>query len=225
MSKFVKIKFNGKITPYLRYVDSNYTWSDEQIVSEKGKAVSVAKMAFLDHGTPLIPIDSLEAIESIVPVYTTPTKGVVFLVYEGGNFMTLMDGMEIVEEVESEFYPIENGSAIICENDPFDKHRGHIDYMFESMYKKHSEATGMHYMFSFRNRTEREVVDAFREAPAILFSSSHSEADWMELLIRCYIKSGSNAPVIGRRYSGQTGERYDLSIAMAKKFGVNVITH
>jgi len=227
MGKFVKIKFNGNVTPYLRYVDFNYKWSQDQIRSEKGKAVSVAKMAFLDHGVPMIPFESLDEVESIIPSYLTPTEGVVFLVYEGGNFMTLVDGMEIIEKVESEFYPIDEGAAIICENDPFDKNRGYIDYVFKGMYEENSKANGMHYMFSFRNRTEEEVISAFKKTPAILFNSSHTEVDWFELLLRCYIKSKSSAVIIGKKpgsSSGNAEKRYDLCIDMANRFGIDIIT-
>jgi len=76
MNKYVKINLNGKNFPaYLQYVDENYKWSEEKIKSENSKAVEIAKMAFLDHGTPLIPIDDLPSIMEQKAAYLTPAKG------------------------------------------------------------------------------------------------------------------------------------------------------
>lgn len=229
MNKYVKIKFNGKNYPsYLHYVDENYQWSDEQIKSANGKSVEIAKMAFLDHGTPLIPMDELPKVLEQKAAYLTPTKGIVFLVYEGGNFMTLLPQMEIVEEVFSEFYPIENGSAIVCENDPFDKWHGGLNHIFLGLAKK-GGANSFHFMFNFRNRTEAEVIDAFRNAPAIVFNSSHTEADWWELMLRCIIKSKTKAKIVGSKPTSQfdgglSKQRFDKCIAVAEKFGINILT-
>jgi hypothetical protein len=223
MNKYVKIKSNGKIFPaYLHYVDENYQWSKDKVDSENSKAVEIAKMAFLDHGTPLIPEADLSIVYGQKAVYLKPVKGVVFLVYEGGNFMTLLPQMEIVETVYSEYFPIESGSAIVCENDPFDKYRGGLDYIFLGLAKA-GGANSFHYMFNFKSRTEAEIIDAFRNTPAIIFSSSHTEIEWFELMLRCIIKSKTNAKIIGHRHSGDTGLRFDLCVKLAEKFGVNII--
>lgn len=227
MNKYVKIKYqDGKISPYLLYVDENYVWSEEKIKSENAKAVSVSKMAFLNHGEPLIPMEAIPDVNSATAAYLQkPKSGVVLLVYEGGTYLTLMPYMEIVEEVYSEFYPIQEGSAIACENDPFDKWRGGLDHIFSSLAKA-GGANSFHYMFSFRDRTEEEVIDAFKKAPAIIFWSSYKDADWWELMIRCIIKSETKAKVVGRCPSirdGEAGQRFDKFVEMAKKFGVEII--
>ena len=225
MNKFVKIKFNGKTSPYLRYVDENYVWTDEQIKSENAKSVEIAKMAFLDHGQPLIPVENLSTVLEQKACYLTPAIGIIFLIYEGGNFMTLTPDMEIVEECQSEFYPIEKGFAVVCENDPFDKWRGGLDYKFQGICDNHS-VPGFHYLFNFRNRTEIELIEAFKNTPLILFNSSYTEVDWWELMIRCIIKSKTKAKVIGPKpYYGGTIEKYNKFVEMAEKFDVNVLTH
>lgn len=223
MNKYVKIKFNGKVFPsYLHYVDENYQWSEDRIKSENSKAVEVAKMAFLDHGTPLIPIDNLPKIMEQKAAYLTPAKDVVFLIYEGGNFMTLLPQMEIIEEVYSECYPIENGSAIVCENDAFDKWRGGLDHVFLEMAKL-GGAESFHYMLNFKSRTEVEIIEAFKNTPAIIFWSSHTEVEWWELMLRCIIKSNTKAKVIGKRHTGYAGLRFDLCVSMAEKFDIQII--
>ena len=225
MNRYVKIKFNGKLFPaWLHYVDENYRWSEDKIKSENAKSVELAKMVFLDHGDVLIPLDDVSFVMEQKAAYLTPTQGVVFLVYEGGNFMALLPEMEIVEEVQSEFFPIEKGFAIICENDPFDKWGGGLDHIFKGMCQ-HNSVSGFHYMFSFRNRTEDEIIAAFKDAPAILFNSSYTEVDWFELMLRCIIKSKTEAKVIGSKPHYQdTLDRYNKFVAMAEKFGINVIT-
>jgi len=222
MDKYVKVKFNGKVTPYLLYVDENYVWTDEQVKSENAKTVELAKMAFLDHGVPLIPLDSISDVLSLKAAYTTPTKDVVLLIYEGGNFMTLLPSMEIVKEQYSEYYPIEEGFAVICENDPFDKNVSMTDYIFERMCKDNS-IVGYHYLFSFRNRLESELIKAFSEAPAILFNSSYVDVDWWELMLRCIIKSKTKAKVIGKKKTHpKMVERQDKYLELANKFGVEI---
>jgi hypothetical protein len=224
MNKYVKIKFNGKNFPtYLHYVDENYQWGEEKIKSENSKAVEIAKMAFLDHGTPMIPIDDLSTVMAQKAAYLTPARGVVFLIYEGGNFMTLLPQMEIIEEVYSEHYPIENGSAIVCENDAFDKRRGGLDHVFLGLAKL-GGANSFHYMLNFKSRTEAEIIEAFKNTPAIIFWSSHIEVEWWELMLRCIIKSKTKAKVIGKRNSGDTGLRFDKCIEFAEKFGISVLT-
>lgn len=229
MNKYVKVKYRGKIySAYLHYVDENYRWSEEKIASENAKSIELAKMAFLDHGSPLIPIDSLSSVMQQKAAYLTPKKGIVFLVYEGGNFMTLLPEMEIVEEVFSEFYPIENSSAIVCENDPFDKHRGGLNHIFLGLAKK-GGADSFHFMFNFRSRTEAEIIDAFKKAPAIVFYSSHTDADWWELMLRCIIKSKTTAKIVGYKPSGEwdrglSTQRFDKCIEVAEKFEINVLT-
>lgn len=223
MNKYVKIDFNGKISPYLLYVDENHIWSNEDILAENAKSVEIAKMAFLDHGEPLIPLDDLSLVLNQKAGYLTPAKGIVFLVYEGGNYMTLIPDMKIIEEVHSDFYPIPEGFAVICENDPFDKDR--LSHIFDGICKTH-KLKGHHYLFNFRNRTEAELIHAFKNAPAILFMSSYTSVDWWELMIRCIIKSKTKALVIGSKpYSVATTERYNKFIQMAAKFDVNVITN
>lgn len=222
MNKYVKIKFNGKVNPsYLHYVDENYQWTEEKIKSENSKAVEIAKMAFLDHGRPLIPTDDLSKVMNQKAAYLTPTKGIVFLVYEGGNYMILTPQMGIIEEVYSENFPIENGSAIVCENDAFDKWNGGLDHVFMGLAKM-GGANSFHYMFNFKSRTESEIIEAFKNTPAIIFSSSHTEVGWWELMLRCIIKSKTKAKVIGERHSGDAGLRFDKCVEFAKKFGVKV---
>ena len=225
MNKYVKIKFNGKTSPtFLHYVDENYVWTDEQIKSENLKAVEYAKMAFLDHGELLIPIDDLSIVLEQKAAYLTPAKGIVFLINEGGSFMTLLPDMEITEEIHSEFYPIVKDSAIVCENDPFDKWHGRLDHEFLRL-AKIGGANSFHYMLNFRSRTEEEIIDAFKKTPAIIFWSSYKEADWWELMIRCIIKSKTTAKVVGIKPSNKLGaERFDKCVELADKFGVNVIT-
>lgn len=223
MNKYVKIKFNGKVFPsYLHYVDENYQWSEEKKKSENSKSAEIAKMAFLDHGSPLIPMDDLPKILEQQAVYLTPAKGVVFLIYEGGNFMTLLPQMEIIEEVYSEYYPIENGSAVVCENDAFDKWHGGLDHVFLDLAKL-GGAASFHYMLNFKSRTEDEIIEAFKKTPAILFWSSHTDAEWWELMLRCIIKSKTKAKVIGKRHSGDAGLRFDLCVSMAEKFDIPII--
>jgi hypothetical protein len=222
INKYVKIKFNNIIYPsYLHYVDENYRWSDDKIKSENSKSVGIAKMAFLDHGTPLIPHNSLSDIMEQKAAYLSPVKGTVFLVYESGQFMTLTPQMEIIEEVLSEYYPIMENSAIICENDAFDKWHGGLDYIFLRM-AEIGGVDSIHYMFNFKNRTEFEVIEAFKNTPAIIFNSSHTESDWWELLIRCVIKSKTKAKIIGKRNS-DNGIRFDKCVQFAKKFAIDVI--
>lgn len=228
MNKYVKVKYNGKISAYLLCVDDNHTWTDEQIKSENAKAVSVAKMAFLDHGEPMISGDFMPTILQTKAAYVNkPKDGNVLLIYEGGQFMTLLPEMEILEEVYSNYYPIENGSAIVCENDPFDKYHGRLDHVFLGLAKK-GGANSFHYMHSFRDRTEAEIIDAFKKAPAIIFCSSYKDVDWWELMIRCIIKSKSKAVVIGKASDGNwegdrlCRERFKLCCDMAAKFGVTV---
>lgn len=223
MNKYVKIKFNGKISPYLLFADEHYQWTEEQIKSENGKAVELAKMAFLDHGQPLIPLDSLDDVLATKAAYLTPAPGITFLIYEGGNFMTLLPQMEVVEEKMSRFYPIEEGYAIVCENDPFDKNRGGMDHWFTAMYQTHTDAKGFHTMYSFRNRMEEEIIEAFRNAPAIMFHSSYTSADWWGLMIRCILKSGTKAKVIGNKpYYPPASERFEKCVEMAKQFDIKI---
>lgn len=229
MNKYVKIKFNGKNFPaYLHYVDENYQWSADKIKSENSKAVEIAKMAFLDHGSPLIPMDDLPAIMEQKAAYLTPRKGVVFLIYEGGNFMTLLPQMEIIEEVYSEYFPIENGSAVVCENDAFDKWRGGLDHVFLGLAKL-GGANSFHFMFNFKSRTEAEIIDAFKNAPAIVFSSTHTEVEWWELMLRCIIKSKTKAKIVGDKPrsnfdGGLSKQRFAKCVEVAEKFGINVLT-
>jgi len=223
MNKYVKIKFNGKTFPsYLHYVDENYKWSEEKIKSENSKSVEIAKMAFLDHGTPLIPMDALHEIMEQKASYLTPRKDIVFLIYEGGNYLTLLPQMEIIEEVYSENFPIKNGAAIVCENDPFDKWRGGLDHVFLEM-AKIGGANSFHYMLNFKSRTEGEIIEAFKNTPAIIFYSSHTEVEWWELMLRCIIKSKTKAKIIGKRNNGDAGLRFDKCIEFAKRFGVIVV--
>ena len=227
MNKYVKIKFNGTtINPsYLLYVDQNYKWTEEQRILQNKKSIGIASMAFLDHGQILVPEDSLPDLMSIKAPYTQPFWDVVFLVSEGGNWLTLTKDIEIVEEVNSQFYPIEKDAVVICENDPFDKHRGHLDNFFKGLCKKHYvDAKSLHYMFSFRHRSEEEIIDTFKNAPGILFDSSFTEVDWWELLLRCYIKSKSEAVIItSNEYKkGDSLERFKLCIGMAEKAGIKI---
>ncbi len=226
MKKYVKIKFNGKSNPaYLHYVDENYVWTEDEIKSENAKSVGMAKMAFLNHGSPLIPFDDLSKVLEQKAAYLTPSKGVVFLIYEGGNFMTLLPQMEIIEEVYSENYPIQSGAAIVCENDAFDTWRGGLDNYFLELAKL-GGANSIHYMFNFRSRTEEEIIEAFKNAPAIVFSSSHTEVDWWELMLRCIIKSETKAKIVGGKpsRSGEHMQRFNKCIEFAEKFGINIIT-
>jgi len=228
MNKYVKIKFNGKINPlYLLYVDEHYKWTEEQKILQNKKSINIASMAFLDHGQILVPEDSIPDLMSIKAPYAWPFKDTIFLVYESGHWLTLTKDIEIIEEVNSQFYPIERGAAIVCENDPSNNKWGKetMDRIFKSYCKRfYVEAKSLHYMLSFRHRSEEEIIEAFKNAPGILFDSSFTEVDWWELLLRCYIKSKSEAVIMtSNEYkTGDSLKRFELCIGMAEKAGIKI---
>lgn len=222
--RFVKIKYKGKTFPaFYLVVDENFIWTPEQIELETAKGRSYCEMAFLDHGQPIIPGGAIPNISNYSPPYLKPAVGVTFLVAEGGQFMTLVPKMEIVDEFISDnpYYPIAENSAVICENDPFDINGGHLNEFFKSLYPP---ADSLHFMFSFRHRSEGEVVAAFKNASAILFSTTFTSADWWELLLRAYIISKTKAPIITRMpdLNPDNQKRHLLAISMAEKFGIKV---
>jgi len=186
---------------------------------EHRKAVEVAKMGFLDHGSPIIPIESTDFINDTKAVYTNPiTDDRVLLVGEGGQFKPLTNDMKIVEKKFSRYFPIEESSAIVCENDAFLKLSYDNRYVFRNM----CDWLGIekfHIMYNFRSRSEDEIIEAFKNTPAIIFRSSHTSVDWFELMLRCIIKSGTKAKVIGNR-NGYNSERFDKCKTFAERFGV-----
>lgn len=230
MRRFVKVRANGVDCPeWLLWVDPEFAWTDEQAALENQKQRAVASMAFLDHGVPILPAGVPESMDSLVAPYMTEGRKTTFLVYEGGRFIFMQDCIEITATTWSRFYPRIPGAAVVCENDPYDKNGGRLDNMFLALANA-GGAGHIDYMFSFRHREEAEVVAAFRGAPTIVFASSHTEADWWELMIRCILKSGTKAKVVGKipSYVGADQdalgkERYRLCVEMAAKFGVNVI--
>lgn len=223
MNRYVKIKFQDKIWPsWFHYVDENYKWSDASIVSENKKAIEYAKMAFLDHGEFIGPENDISSIKNIKAVYLTTTKDTVFLIGEGGNFMTWVEGMEIVAQMYNEFYPIKQDSAIVCENDPFDKWHGGLDHVFSNVASNYG-TDSFHYMFNFRSRTEEEIIEAFKNTPVIISWSSYKEADWWELMIRCIIKSKTQAKIVAIKPTDKLRiERYNKCIEFANKFNVKI---
>lgn len=219
MNRYVRLKGNNS---WLLFVDKNTTWTPDQIQSENKKAVEIAKMAFLDHGEPLLPLDHFDDILNAQAAYLNPPASPL-LVYEGGCYFPFTEKSEIVEEVFCEFYPILPGSAIICENDPFDKYRGRNDYHLLGM-AKFGGAESFHIMSSFRCRTEREIVNAFKDAPVIAFDSSYKEADWWELMLRCIIISKTKARIIGGcpKIDNDRLKRFRLCVEFAAKYGIVV---
>lgn len=232
MRRFVKIKTKSGVCPdWLLWVDPGFVWTDEQVNLANMKQRACASMAFLDHGVPIIPDGVPESMESLTAPYAMSDRAMTFLVYEGGRFIIMWPGssIEIVAEVWCRFYPRNPNSAVVCENDPFDKTPGMRISLFLGLARA-GGAGSFEYMFGFRHREEAEIVAAFRDAPAIIFASSHTEADWWELMIRCILKSGTKAKVVGKIPSYADAEmdalgkeRYRLCVEMAAKFGVNVI--
>lgn len=215
MKKFVRIKRNNIVSPFLLFVDKNFKWSNEEIISESKKATSVAKMAFLDHGSPIVPIDILPDLENIKPKYLNSLRDEeVLLIYEGGNYTTLLSSDEIVEEKISKYFPIEKDFAILTENDPFDKWRGKLDHVFVNLIHhriliEKTKCKGVHKMFSFENRLKEEVIDAFQNTPAIICYSSYTSLKWFEFLLECYILSKSKAEIIAHTYHS-TIKKFEL---------------
>ena len=222
--RFVKIKYNNNVYPnFYLVVDDNFVWTDEEFTIQINKGRTYVEMAFYDHDQILVPDVVAENLATYTPPYLYIKMGQTVLVSEGGQFMTLVSGMEIIEEVilDKLHYPIKEGAAIICENEGFDKYHGSLNHMFKNMYPP---AKDIHYMFSFKNRSESEIVDAFKKASAILFYTTFTSVDWWELLLRCYIKSKSTAPIITKlpTSNGYDIKRHELCINMASKFGIDV---
>jgi len=224
MNRYVKIRRGGTsvISPYLLYVDKNHTWLESEVEVENKKSVNIAKMAFLDHG---VQLDSMEmpGVEEQTAAYTKAiTDDTVLLISEGGMYMLLTTGMEIVNDVYSDFYPIDVGAAIVCENDPFDKWFGSLDDTYLKMAKA-AGSSSVHYMYSFHCRDEQEIIDAFSNTNTILINSSYTEIRWFELLLRCIIKSGTRARIVAlSTYDNLVSKRKELCISHAKKYGIEI---
>lgn len=220
MNRYVKIEFNGNVLPdWFHYVDENYVWTEEQIISENAKSVEIAKLAFFDHGVPLIPLDSIDTVLNQKAAYLNSAKDVVFLIREGGQYMPLIPQMEITEETRSAYFPIKKGAAILCENDPFATSYA-VPEDFLKRWCDANNVDSFHIMWNFRSRTEAEIIDAFKNTPAILAYSTYTAVDWWELMLRCIIKSKTKAKIVAFPCSNR--DRYDKFIELAKKFDVHI---